>query len=146
MHSLRDAGADIIVCSIADRTRLEHAFQGVSTVVHAAAIVAEGGNMKLFRYHFPPKTNKTLINKPLNPKSHVNVEGTLCAAEAARSAGASTFILFSSVMVYGFDFPDGATEDAPKRWSMPFFNKFFPLFSCLMPFKGRQQPLLLNKN
>jgi nucleoside-diphosphate-sugar epimerase len=43
----------------------------------------------------------------------INVEGSARVAAAARAAGASAFVQFSSVMVYGFDFPDGVAEDGP---------------------------------
>jgi nucleoside-diphosphate-sugar epimerase len=64
--------------------------QGLDTVVHTAALVAESGELSLFE--------------------HINVTGTTTVADAARAAGVRRFVHFSSVMVYGFDYPDGITE------------------------------------
>jgi len=66
---------------------------GLDTVLHTAALVAEAGDLEVFR--------------------RVNVEGTRVVAEAARAAGVRRFVHLSSVMVYGFDYPDGVTEDGP---------------------------------
>jgi len=47
---------------------------------------------------------------------------------AARRGGASAFIHFSSVMVYGFDFPDGARTPA-----LEFFGHFERLLGLSLP-------------
>jgi nucleoside-diphosphate-sugar epimerase len=44
-----------------------------------------------------------------------NVLGTHNAIEAAHQGGAERFIHFSSVTVFGFEFPDGVDEDHPPR-------------------------------
>ncbi len=67
--------------------------QGADVVVHTAAVVKEAGPMALFE--------------------RVNVGGTRAIAEAAQAAGVERLVHLSSVMVYGFDFPDGVTEDGP---------------------------------
>ncbi len=50
-----------------------------------------------------------------DPIWRVNVLGTRHALDAARDAGASRFLHLSSVTAFGFDFPDGVTEDHPVR-------------------------------
>jgi nucleoside-diphosphate-sugar epimerase len=45
----------------------------------------------------------------------VNVRGTRLALEAARDAGASRFVHLSSVVTFGFDFPDGVDERWPVQ-------------------------------
>ena len=44
-----------------------------------------------------------------------NVVGTLNALEAAERAGAKRFVHFSSITVFGYDFPDGVTERHPVQ-------------------------------
>jgi nucleoside-diphosphate-sugar epimerase len=44
-----------------------------------------------------------------------NVLGTHNAIEAAQRGGAERFVHFSSVTVFGFEFPDGVDEDHPPR-------------------------------
>jgi nucleoside-diphosphate-sugar epimerase len=81
-----------------DVTRAEDAaaaVKGADVVLHTAAIVGEGGDMDAYR--------------------RVNVGGTRTMAEAARAAKVRRFVHLSSVMVFGFTFPDGVTEDGPKR-------------------------------
>lgn len=91
----RQLGAEVIVGSITDPVAAQKACQGVDIVLHTAAIVKEGGLLKDFR--------------------EVNVGGTINMAKAAKNAGAKTFVHLSSVMVYGFKFPKGVTEDGPLR-------------------------------
>jgi nucleoside-diphosphate-sugar epimerase len=66
---------------------------GLDTVVHTAALVAESGDLAVFEA--------------------ANVDGPVTVATAARAAGVRRFVHLSSVMVYGFDYPDGITEDGP---------------------------------
>jgi nucleoside-diphosphate-sugar epimerase len=68
---------------------------GANAIVHTAAIVGEGGDWARYR--------------------KVNVEGTRIMARAAKAAGVGRFVHLSSVMVYGFDYPDGVAEDGPLR-------------------------------
>src|SRR5262249_55924364 len=71
---------------------------GAEVIVHTAAIVGEGGEGGDWaRYR------------------RVNVEGTRTMARAARAAGVGRFVHLSSVMVYGFTYPDGVDEDGPLR-------------------------------
>lgn len=71
----------------------EHA-AGSDLVIHTAAIVS-------LRTERPDEVWRT------------NVLGTAHALEAAERAGARRFVHFSSVTVFGFDFPDGADERHP---------------------------------
>ena len=84
-------GAEVIVGSITDLSAAKQTCQGVDIVLHTAAIVKEGGSLKDFR--------------------EVNVGGTINMAKAAKNAGVKTFVHLSSVMVYGFNFPDRVTEE-----------------------------------
>ena len=66
---------------------------GLDTVVHTAALVAESGDLAVFEA--------------------INVDGPVTVATAARNAGVRRFVHLSSVMVYGFDYPDGIDEAGP---------------------------------
>jgi nucleoside-diphosphate-sugar epimerase len=83
-------GADLVIGSITDPVAAEKACQGVDIVLHTAAIVSENESLDLCR--------------------EVNVGGTLNMAKAAKAAGVKTFVHLSSVMVYGFNYPDRVTE------------------------------------
>lgn len=87
------AGAVTSAADITDPDAMAAFCEGLDTVVHTAALVAESGDLAVFR--------------------RVNVEGTRVVAEAARAAGVRRFVHLSSVMVYGFDYPDGVPEDGP---------------------------------
>jgi 2-alkyl-3-oxoalkanoate reductase len=67
--------------------------RGADLVVHAAAIVAETGDPRLFR--------------------EVNVNGTATVARAAREAGGMCFLHLSSKVVYGRHFTGTPDEAAP---------------------------------
>ena len=93
VESARNAGADMIqgdVCNPEDAQKL---CAGADVVFHAAAIVREGGDYALFE--------------------KVNVGGTRTIASAATAAGVKRFIQVSSVMVYGFHYPENVAEDGP---------------------------------
>lgn len=79
--------------SILSDRDLEHTFEDVDTVIHTAAIVEEGGDPERFY--------------------RLNVDGTLKAAHIALNQGVRRFIHLSSVMVYGFKFPDQVGEASP---------------------------------
>lgn len=87
--------ADVRVGDVHDSDLVARALAGAQVVVHTAAIVREDGDMEEFR--------------------HVNVRGPLAVARAAAAAGVPVFVHLSSVMVYGFDFPDDVAEDGPLR-------------------------------
>ncbi|HQI18451.1 MAG TPA: NAD-dependent epimerase/dehydratase family protein [Leptospiraceae bacterium] len=79
--------------SVTDRALVDQVMKGVDLVVNAAALVQEGGSFELFR--------------------RVNVEGAVRLAESARRSGIKLFVQFSSVMVYGFDYPAMVRETGP---------------------------------
>jgi nucleoside-diphosphate-sugar epimerase len=91
----RRLGAETLVGDITDPQAMAELCRGAYVVLHTAGVVKEGGPLALFR--------------------RVHVEGTLTAATAARAAGVQTFVHLSSVLVYGFRYPDGATEETPRH-------------------------------
>ncbi|MEO1132053.1 MAG: NAD(P)-dependent oxidoreductase [Cyanobacteria bacterium J06639_1] len=94
-RAARDLGADVTVGSVTDPAIAATVCRGADVVLHAAARVKEGGSFADFR--------------------RANVDGTLTMARAARESDVTSFIHLSSVMVYGFSYPNLATEDAPLR-------------------------------
>lgn len=84
-----------ILGSIESESDVNSLVQGVDIVFHTAAIVKEDGNFELFR--------------------KINVEGTKRTAICAANCGVEVFVQLSSVMVYGYIFPDRIEEDGPKR-------------------------------
>jgi nucleoside-diphosphate-sugar epimerase len=86
-------GIELFQGSITDSALATKACQGVDIVVHTAAIVKEDGDLQELRA--------------------VNVGGSLTVAQAAKNIGVKTFVQISSVMVYGFQYPDQVTETGP---------------------------------
>ncbi|MCL4683558.1 NAD(P)-dependent oxidoreductase [Myxococcota bacterium] len=84
-------GGELLAGDMLKGDDLSRATEGADLVVHTAAKMGIDDDWEGFRA--------------------VNVEGSDRVAAAARRGGASALVHFSSVMVYGFDFPDGATED-----------------------------------
>lgn len=91
----RAAGFEVLEGDVTNAASAKDAVRGADVVLHTAAIVGEGGDLELYR--------------------RVNVGGVVTMAEAARAAGVRRFVHLSSVMVHGFTFPDGVTEDGPLR-------------------------------
>jgi nucleoside-diphosphate-sugar epimerase len=100
-HSLDKArqcqklGIEMVLGSVTDPVAAKTACEGVDMVIHTAAIAKEDGTLRDFR--------------------DVNVGGTVMMAKAAKAAGARVFIHLSSVMVYGFHYPNLVTEDGELR-------------------------------
>ena len=86
----RELGAEAAVGSVEQPQQLRECFAGVDVVLHTAAIVDESGDPGRFEA--------------------INVEGTRNVAEAALDADVRRLVHLSSVMVYGFDYPDGIDE------------------------------------
>lgn len=86
-------GLDYRVGDVTDPATVAAFARGCDTIVHTAAIVAESGDWGRFQ--------------------RVNAEAPHTVAVAARAAGVGDVVHLSSVMVHGFDFPDGCAEDAP---------------------------------
>ena len=97
------AGAAVVVGDINDATALAAAFENADIVFHTAAIVEEDGARELYE--------------------RVNVQGTRSVAQAAKGAGARRLVHLSSVMVYGFDYADGVTEEGPFRDNGNIYNE-----------------------
>jgi len=89
----RAFGGELLVGDMLKGDDLSRAAEGADLVVHTAARMGIDDDWAGYRA--------------------VNVEGADRVAGVARSAGAAEFIHLSSVMVYGFDFPDGVAEDGP---------------------------------
>ncbi|MEH2438292.1 MAG: NAD(P)-dependent oxidoreductase [Nostoc sp.] len=90
---LQNLGVEVIIGSITDSAIAQKACQGVDIVLHTEQLAEEAGAINHFR--------------------DVNVGGTLNIAKAAKQAGVKTFVHLSSVMVYGFNYPNGITESGP---------------------------------
>jgi len=90
---LAPLGVEVVTGDINDRDALAKAFAGADVVFHTAAVVAEDG--------------------PRERYERVNNQGTHSVCEVARDAGVRRLVHLSSIMVYGFDYPDGVTEAGP---------------------------------
>jgi nucleoside-diphosphate-sugar epimerase len=93
--AVQGLGVDAHVADICDGARATRLLTGANVVVHTAALVKEYGPLDVFR--------------------KINVEGSRSMALAARAAGAQSFVHLSSVMVYGFSYPEGVDENGPLR-------------------------------
>lgn len=93
MDLVADAARGIVAGDITEPGPWQAHAAGCDVVIHTAAVVS-------FRMERPHEVWRA------------NVLGTLHALEAAERAGAR-FVHFSSVTVFGFDFPDGADERHP---------------------------------
>jgi nucleoside-diphosphate-sugar epimerase len=91
VQKAQNLGAEVILGSVTDPIAAQQACQGVDVVLHTAAIAKEGGNLSEFRA--------------------VNVGGAVTMAKAAKDSGVKVFVHLSSVMVYGFDYPESTSED-----------------------------------
>lgn len=87
----RKLGAEVIVGSVTDSSIAQKACQDVDIVLHTEEVAKEGGSTKEF--------------------SQVNIDGTVNIAKAARNAGIKTFVHLSTALVYGFEYPNGVTEN-----------------------------------
>jgi nucleoside-diphosphate-sugar epimerase len=95
MDLAADAARGVVAGDVAERGGWQDQAAGCDLVVHTAAIVS-------LRLEHPREVWAA------------NVLGTLHALEAAERAGAR-FVHFSSVTVFGFDFPDGVDERHPVQ-------------------------------
>ncbi len=91
----QELGAQVFVGSISNKEILEKACNGADIVFHTVSVIEAGGSMDLFR--------------------SVNVGGAVNTAKAAKKAGVRAFVHLSTVMVYGFCFPNYVTEEGPLR-------------------------------
>lgn len=87
------SGVEARVGDVRDPEAVAWLCDGADVVLHAAALVLEDGPRQRFE--------------------RINVHGTRLVADAAGRAGVRCLVHLSSVMVYGFDFPDQVAEDGP---------------------------------
>ncbi|MBD2770735.1 NAD-dependent epimerase/dehydratase family protein [Iningainema tapete] len=90
---VQNLSAEVIVGDVTDPATAKKACNGVDIVLHTAEVAKEGGSLDQFR--------------------KINVGGTVNMAQAAKNAGVKTFVHISSVLVYGFNYPNGITETGP---------------------------------
>lgn len=86
-------GAKVLVGDINDKPKLAEAFADADLVFHTAAVVAEDGPRELYE--------------------RVNNQGTRSVCEVAIEQGVSRLVHLSSIMVYGFNYPDQVGENGP---------------------------------
>ena len=96
MDLVADANRDVVGGDVGEPGAWQEHAEGSQLVIHTGAIVS-------FRLERPEEVWRA------------NVLGTANALAAAERCGAERFLHFSSVTVYGFDFPDGVDEDHPPR-------------------------------
>jgi nucleoside-diphosphate-sugar epimerase len=90
-RQLESEGVEVIVGSVTDPTALKKACKDADVVFHTESVLEASGDIEYFRT--------------------VNVGGTINAVMAAKQANVKTFVHLSSVMVYGFKYPDQITEE-----------------------------------
>ena len=96
-------GAEFTAADVADPASVGAALADAELVVHAAALVHEGDDMREF--------------------IRVNVGGTANVLDAAEAAGAERVIHVSSVVVYGYDHPGEQDEGAQLRvYGLPYID------------------------
>jgi nucleoside-diphosphate-sugar epimerase len=110
-------GVEMVLGSVTDPAAAEQACQGVDIVLHTAAIVREEGDMAQFM--------------------NINVGGAVNMAKTAQEAGAQCFVNLSSVMVYGYRYPNHVTEAGP------FYQGDNPY--CKTKLEAERQVLALNQ-
>lgn len=86
-------GGELVVGSVLDDETLKRAVDGCELVIHTAARMTPDNDWDVYRL--------------------LNVEGPRRVAASAKTAGVRRMVHLSSVMVYGFDFPDGIDEAGP---------------------------------
>ncbi len=97
-NQLKRTGVEYVKGELGDSSlpsRLERYLQECKAVIHTAAPVKEKGPLEEFRA--------------------VNVEATLDLARKSMESGVKKWIQFSSVMVYGFNYPSNVNETGPLR-------------------------------
>ena len=110
-------GVEVLTGDVTDPVACKEACRDIDIVIHTAALVKECGDLNEFR--------------------RVNVGGSVTIANAAKAAGVKVFVQISSVMVYGFDYPEQVTEDGP------FYSGTNPY--CLSKLESEQSVLKLNQ-
>jgi dihydroflavonol-4-reductase len=93
-EELRKTGAEVVIADLKDREAVTAATQGISSVIHIAALFRQAG-------------------LPESEFYQVNVEGTRWLLDAAIAAGATRFIHCSTVGVHGDIENPPANENCP---------------------------------
>ncbi|MEA5520859.1 NAD-dependent epimerase/dehydratase family protein, partial [Limnoraphis robusta] len=88
-------GIEVVNGSILDHNTRAGSLNHIDIVIHTAAIMKESGSMSEFR--------------------KANVEAAYQLADEAKRAKAKVFVQLSSVMVYGFDYPENIDEDGALK-------------------------------
>jgi nucleoside-diphosphate-sugar epimerase len=89
----RQLGAEATVGDVNDADALAEVFAGCDLVFHTAAVVQEDGPRELY--------------------DRVNNQGTRTVCQVAQAQGVHRLIHLSSIMVYGFNYSEGVTEEGP---------------------------------
>lgn len=126
ISTLKDIESHIQWCEvdICDPVVLEEALEGVTTVIHAAAIVS-----------FNPRDEKKMF--------HVNVNGTKNLVDACLHAGVKRFIHISSVAALGRQ-KDVTTVDERSTWTTSSLNSAYAeskYLAELEVFRGQEEGL-----
>lgn len=90
-----DPAAGVVGGDITQQGTWQEAMAGADLVIHTAALLGMGADEEAFW--------------------RANVLGTRNAVDAAARAGVRRFVHLSSIVVFGFDFPDGVDERYPPR-------------------------------
>lgn len=99
----RAVGAEVVVGSVNDSEAIQRTVNGADIVFHTAAVVEEDGPRELYE--------------------RVNIEGTRTVATVASTSGVRQFVQLSSVMVYGFDYPQDIGEEGPFDGNANIYNE-----------------------
>jgi nucleoside-diphosphate-sugar epimerase len=90
-----DAQHDVVAGSTLEPQAWAERLEGANAVIHTAAIVSNAASV--------------------DQAWEVNVLGTRRTLAAAAEAGVGRFLHLSSIMAFGFDYPDGVDETYPVR-------------------------------
>lgn len=96
-------GADARIGDVTDAASLKPAFTGADWVFHTAAVVQEDGPRELYE--------------------RINNGGTETVCRTARACDVPRLVHLSSIMVYGFDYPQNVSEDGPFDGSANLYNE-----------------------
>ena len=91
--AVEGGSVELFKADLADEFRVREAVSGADTVIHAAALASDWGALDVFM--------------------KANFDATVSLLEAAREAGASTFVYISTAAVHGFGPHVGTTEAGP---------------------------------
>lgn len=90
-----DPAASVVAGDLTSAGDWQRAFEGVDVVIHTAALVGMGGDEGAFW--------------------RVNCLGTRRVLDAAAAARVGRLVHLSSIVAFGFDYPDGVDEHWPLR-------------------------------